>query len=294
LKHAQLAHVWAQQDPKRTSLRGSRMFFEGPVIYSHGPHWLIAQFVRNAQGATAVLLCTESRSTSTATHTRHVEAALQGLPHLILRVEQAAMRSHPDPSTVDRMVSNADTLMESAKRRRSATRRQWDLEGAQAVIDNARAFVAFYGFDYTIPSIFDGLSAIVAQARVARATAEIARLESQRAKDAAGFDAWRNGAAPYCPTSYSIDPTGSVYLRVRGDTVETSRGAAVPLASALRLYRLACAARTASADVNPARLPRVGEFVARAIRADGSVTIGCHTLSYERMTECASVIEARA
>lgn len=68
--HAQVAHVWAQQEKERGN--GSNMFFEGKTIYSYGYHFPLATFLSNG----AVVINNESYSVSTAKHQSHVFRAV--------------------------------------------------------------------------------------------------------------------------------------------------------------------------------------------------------------------------
>lgn len=112
-----------------------------------------------------------------------------------------------------------------------------------------------------------------------RADAIVSTIATQRAefksrlnaRNADAISAWRNGAANYLPSGL---PT---MARIVGDTVETSRGARVPLAHAARLVRIAerVAARGGNTwGANDG--PMVGHYRVSSIGADFSAVIGCH------------------
>lgn len=71
----ELAHVWAGQ--KQQEGRGSSMFFDGPSIFSYGRHFEIARIVRAGVkgGAPIVLFNSASYSKSTTKHKSHVARA---------------------------------------------------------------------------------------------------------------------------------------------------------------------------------------------------------------------------
>lgn len=82
---------------------------------------------------------------------------------------------------------------------------------------------------------------------------------------------WRAGGRLF-PGSHS----GPVYLRLVGDTIETSRGARVPLSDALALYRA-----LAPVKERGVALPElsVGHYRGVYLRA-GIVTVGCHSIPW--------------
>jgi len=133
--------------------------------------------------------------------------------------------------------------------------------------------------------------------------AKAAREESERAEKLA---AWFNGAPGPCPIRKA--PSGGAYLRIRGDQVETSEGAQVPLAHAIRAFKVAKALREKHYDsANPdspankrdvwksnGRVVRVGHFTVDAIQANGSFRAGCHFLAWpdiERAALAAGVFD---
>lgn len=130
-----------------------------------------------------------------------------------------------------------------------------------------------------------------------RADAIIGTIARQRAefdagmnaRNAAAIDAWRAGSANYLPSGL---PT---MARIVGDTVQTSRGASVPLSHAARLVRLA--ERIAARGGNtwqPGAGPRVGHYQVTAINADFSAVIGCHEFSAEESARIIAAIKQTA
>lgn len=104
--------------------------------------------------------------------------------------------------------------------------------------------------------------------------AECARamLEAEKAKRAADIAAWIAGTS-----NKGIPYDAGTYARIRGDVVETSRGASVPIAHACRLARVFDRIVSAGGkDWPDGSGPMVGHYRVNHIGADGSLTIGCH------------------
>lgn len=107
------------------------------------------------------------------------------------------------------------------------------------------------------------------------------------ARNAEKIQQWRNGERVYLPNDL---PT---MARIVGDTVETSRGARVPLEHAMRLVRIA--ERVASRggnDWKPGEGPIVGHFRVTHIGADMSAIIGCHEFTPDESKRAITVIKA--
>jgi hypothetical protein len=102
---------------------------------------------------------------------------------------------------------------------------------------------------------------------------ECARVEAEK------LPAWRAGESVRLP--YGAPET---YLRIKGDVVETSRGAEVPLKLAVAFYKR-LSAGTACAGMH------VGAFGYSGLDA-GMVTIGCHKIALKEMSDLYATLNA--
>jgi hypothetical protein len=109
----------------------------------------------------------------------------------------------------------------------------------------------------------------------ARAEFEVAR----RLENAERIAEWIAGARVAYPQGLPV-----ACRVVGGDTVETSRGARVPLADALRLAGLAkdCRERGLSLSL---RGVTVGQYQGTSISRDGTLTVGCHSIPWESIAD---------
>lgn len=127
-----------------------------------------------------------------------------------------------------------------------------------------------------------------------RAKREAAKAEAARLaalKGAEKLAAWQVGANV---SVYGLPPgrDNSAYLRVVGETVETSFGARVPLAEAIRVFRLVKACHDAGREWHSDRDSRVvvGSYSVTKIRATGDFIAGCHFLAWEEVERLARSI----
>ena len=110
---------------------------------------------------------------------------------------------------------------------------------------------------------------------------------------------WRNGADVRLPWNATRDESGGAMLRIRGDVVETSLGATVPIDHARRVMRFyrrlrahgMCSSNTqheARADVT------LGHFTLDSIAEDGSVRAGCHYITATEIDRLYSIMGEQA
>jgi hypothetical protein len=114
--------------------------------------------------------------------------------------------------------------------------------------------------------------------------ARLARL-AQQAKDREQFERWQEGLPVACPGSYHTSESGGVHMRRvernGQDVLQTSRGAEVPFAHAVKVFRVLKAMRLSGRTwQRNGRIIRVGHFTVDRIDSDGSFTAGCHDFKW--------------
>lgn len=119
---------------------------------------------------------------------------------------------------------------------------------------------------------------------VARDNAE--RMERERA----AREAWLAGEAGSRYSRFS-DENGRALLRVAGDTLETSHGAAVPLAHAVKAFPLIklCRERGQGWKRN-GHTVRVGHFQIDSIDTAGNFKAGCHDIGWNEVERIAKLL----
>lgn len=117
----------------------------------------------------------------------------------------------------------------------------------------------------------------------------VASEEAARARvlNAEVIQKWRAGEAVRVPHEVPA------MIRVKGEIVETSKGASVPLSHALRLVRIAQrVAAQGGCDYLKNDGPAVGYFRVNSISADMGAVIGCHEISPEEAARALVMLEA--
>lgn len=116
-------------------------------------------------------------------------------------------------------------------------------------------------------------------ARAAHDAARAARVAAQRLEDAERITEWLAGGRVAYPHGLPI-----ACRVIGGDTVETSRGARVPLDQALRLAALAKDCREKGLSLS-LRGVTVGQYQGTSIDRDGTLHVGCHSIPWESIAD---------
>lgn len=132
-------------------------------------------------------------------------------------------------------------------------------------------------------------------ADLARVTAETEERRIANAEKAEQIRAWYAGAA--VRVRFDAD-SGGAALRVRGDMLETSHGASVPLEHAVKAFRFIklCRERNEAFHRN-GRTIRVGHFQVDSISPSGDFKAGCHSFTWpevEKAAKAAGVFDCPA
>lgn len=315
LTNEQLRHLFCQQDADSTSDRcagGGTLAFRGRTLYSYLTpvamwHWSTSR--------EKVLLVTND-GYSTTTKTKHIcHLSSDAHPAAVFFVPYVGRDGGKAPHTPDNFheanlehlkAAYADSLAALARKQKDFAEETWLRESFVQRGEQIEEYAQLFGIEC---GKFDGgadfdRAALAWRAkrlendtpekrarREADAARRQARKEAQEADRRAyhqkAIDGWKRGERNHLPwEALSAFPT---YLRLKdGDTVQTSRGAEVPLNRAIRLFEACRQCREAGLG-SEARM-KVGHFELTSIDEHGNATIGCHFLTFEVMDEFARQI----
>ena len=273
-----VAHLWAHraQDSARNR---SNFFFEGDTIYSYGSHFPIARHVKTRRGR-AVLFTTRDYSHTTAGHKCIVEGACRHLTVFHVRHVCDSNRKAQFDEYRERYVELA------RKYSRARSNKPWILGSLRDLVDEANRFAQFFGLRCRL-SLPDDLSVMEVECRAIekREREQKQRAEANRQREAIEhLQKWVDGVTDYCP-GY-----GPIRLRIRGDELQTSRGARVPLAHAVKAFRIIKRLRNngQSYERNGHTI-HLGHFALDAVDAQGNVRAGCHQVEWSEIERVATI-----
>lgn len=173
-----------------------------------------------------------------------------------------------------------------------------------ALLSNCAAFSSAARFrmraeaarlDSLLPALRDEVAAYREIERQREQAEYEERMRLNRLAHADKVAAWHKGA----DVRITFDAeTGGAALRIRGDLLETSHGASVPLAHAIKAFRFVKLMRERGTEwQRNGKTIRVGHFQIDSIAANGDFVAGCHKFSWpevERAAALAGVAEVEA
>ena len=304
--NAMVAHVWAQQTQESGRSHNGNFSFSGPLLYSYSTP--IAAFVE-AKGGTIIL--TTSRTYSKTTSGKHMPSLRHSLAghkadgFTVPNVRPIGEREHGDNLAF--LVAQYQGMAKWVERCR-------DYHGTEGGLVHSLALAAGDAQRYAVafklkcpklnPAELAAAvwakraerdakrntpAAIKARAKAAekREALAVRKAELARASEAEKLEAWRNGESVRI---YTHDDKGGALLRIKGDVLETSQGASVPLPHAIRVFRFAklCREKGEAWQRNGSSL-RVGHFQVDSIGPDGSFRAGCHRINWPEIERAATL-----
>ena len=273
-----VAHLWAHKSQDFARNPGHNFYFHGDTIYSYGSHFPVAHHV-SRKGNSAVLFTTRSYSSTTAGHKCMAEGACRHLT-----VFHVADVTASRPQFGEYRARYMALVGQYAKARQ---RKPDILAGLRDLVCEANQYAEFFGLRarLTLP---DDLTGMIAEcqaiekrekARKQREQAKRAREEQERIRQ------WVDGETDYCPSNGQ-----PIRLRVKGDELQTTRGARVPLDHAIKAFRVIKRLREkGQAYQRNGHTIHLGHFALDAIDTQGNVTAGCHNVAWEEIERVATL-----
>lgn len=229
--NSEAIHVWANH-PERNG-RANSVSFGGGVLWSYNT--AIGQHVTNDKGESVVILNRTNYSVTTSKHQGEAAYAVNHLKriyihHIGYNVQNLKYTLIGDRERLIEFYEyEAANLL--AKAERARTKGDYYRGAAYAHLNELREYFAFFGIDYAPPANMDELkqAAIERENEAKRIAAE---MKAKRERDEAErLEKWRNGENVY---SY-FEMTA---LRIKGETIETSKGANIPVEHAIKVWPL--------------------------------------------------------
>lgn len=271
-------HLWAAQSRPRA--KSGNVSFDGPVMFSY------AAPIGYILGDDRVMLSDQKFSVTTSCHQSKAAYAV----HHMRRV-YAPVLPHREGQNLDLVhVQNDRAWMEQVERLRKEyqayKRLRSRLSEIETILAQRDAYSEFFGLGWTRPSMDELDKRLEVEALRMREWAKtIQRQDKERAEARAREQAealvdWRNNVERRYP---HFEVTA---LRLSADktTIETSRGASVPVEVAPWLWRAATRCKSNGIEYTPENSERqVGDYKLTMIHPDGTLVVGCHTIPFSEL-----------
>lgn len=307
--NAMTAHVWAQQTQEHGRSNNGNLYFRGRTIYSYRDTWPLAHFHESG----LIIINRESYSISTSQHLNEVTGAIgYGRENVVsvhsTKILTAIVQGYGTNQDIANKIC-AETrdiayshIKQAAKRKKDSLRFS-DIGDALAAISTAEklcnALDSSVQFHQQLSALQeqlrnDSATLITAKGDEIKAENEAAKKRKAQEKEQAkiyhdemlakfrrgeGYSAWD-----------LTRHTNKIYMRVKGDEIETSRGARFPVDHALKAFKTIriCKERGETYSRENVRMiggnsPRLGHFTIDAIEANGNVKAGCHYVEWDEI-----------
>jgi hypothetical protein len=266
--HAECIHRFMQFD--QSAGRAGNVFFSNDVLYSYGYHFELSRLLSDG----TLLVNTRSYSKSTSKH-------------------QSITRSAVNPAKVKRKVFlewqkdfHFDSCFRLHVKEANLTYSAWNNTGRKGFraldplfksVENLRALESMQSIDWgALDFDLDELKAIYyersrAQDLITRKAAKTRETAKQRT-EAEKLALWLKGI--YSGNFYH---TQKIYLRRKGENIETTRGAKVPFLEAVAMVKDI----RSGVDVTGRK---IGTYQVNKVTLD-NIVIGCHVIDFETVNE---------
>lgn len=284
VKSEQVAHLWANKSQSDARNANRSLWFKGDSIWSYGLHYELGRHI-TYNGEPLVMINTKGYSVTTRKQIRMVQDATKHLLQLDSKIglDQSDVRQ----TLVDRQDAVISELMYVFSRRKFfCTGDEWCADRSDKLVEfnNLCKKLGHYELTVEMPTDFwvlcrEHIKYRSEQETIAD-TLKAAKREIDRAKEAESLKGhltnWLAGWITIEVSLHAFDPQ---HIRVKGDYVETTRGANVPLRAAKLFMQLLDTGRIKPGD-------KVGSFPFESYDAKtGIITIGCHRFDIKQVRE---------
>lgn len=274
-----LIHRWANR--ARPAEKCGNVFYEGDKIYSYGYHFCMARLI----GDDAVIHTTARYSNTTACHLSIVRVASRHL--------KAYYCYDPDAPAYQNMAAARNAMIakltDAEKPRiRQTTREALRADATRIALQANEYLTALPAEEIGIARPISVSAADIALAIENARESAARKIEADKARKAAAIEntklavaCWRDGDYVETYKLHALD----CMLRVKGDAVETSKGAQIPVSDALKLWPVIGRVMRSDGDYAPGE--PLGNYRLTKIRKDGSIVVGCHDIPYSEIERVA-------
>lgn len=294
----EIGHLWAHQT--QTSARSAAsVSFEGPDFYSYST--VIASIVTGKDGTKAFLHSKDRYSNTTSKHQCWARQAAFGREFYIPGTSRHNNDTFSNPARIlAAWTEEVKDKLSEGSRAREPKKTRLILEASQ-LVDLMREFAEFMGLKKVkYPALPNSVAELASMMEIEekRKAAAAKKAEARRNREEAAarldafpkMEAWLRGENV---DTWSFGRYYDTLLRVFGDQVETSKGAAFPVSHAKRGLALVEAVRNGGKEwVRNGHTCHLGHYQIDRIEPNGTVHAGCHLVSYAAIERIAPEVIA--
>lgn len=293
--NSMVAHIWAQQTQEQGRSNNGQFYFKGPTIYSYRDSWPLAHFHESG----LILINTQRVSNTTSRHESYVRGALAYDDSRIVYIDSVRiMERLLEKYTGSDIIANeitelfkikVDSALVSASKRKKESTRANDINEALNALHTCEKLCKALKQSFPLHDLQEKLkgdsAGIIAAHKKEREELERVRKEAAKTGHDEELQKFRNGE-PY-NSNKLLKYTQDKYMRIKGESIETSGGAEFPIAHALKAFKLICAIKERGESYRPDKTIHLGHFKIDMINKNGDVKAGCHYVKWSEIESCA-------
>lgn len=281
--HSEVAHIWASQSQYEG--RASRVFFEDGVIYSYGRHFPVARFA--PEYGNVVLFTSRGYSSSTGKHKTLIRGAIPSGFNVVYCDDPTRNELHNLDkwrAAVEWMRRDFAAKTHRISRGNLAVEIFKTCESAIVYCNALKIVIPEWANESNDETAAREYVYELAKAREIKKAAARAEYEKKMGLEAVERMAlWaigenvHSGGFQYLPTA----------LRIKGESIQTSRGANIPVDDAIKLWPLLVRAKQSGKTLE-AGLHSIHLGAYRFNSFDGNTLIvGCHSIAWDQLEKIA-------
>lgn len=274
--NSELVHIWANNSEPTVNKSANSMSCQFDRLFSYAT--CIAEIVGNT-----VILNTCSYSNTTSKHqslargaVRHfdtIRLPIAGRNHSTLVFGQNDFDSH----IVKYCLADVGHYLVKASR----SRKNADLYKAEAlsIVENLNKYASLLGLEFSAPDLSEHQEAALRADKVQKEQEKIRKAEKikQQAEDLARWQAGEDVRSYFEVTA----------LRIKGDTIETSRGARIPTADAIKIWPLLLRSKRSGKPFEASlHSINLGSYRFNSFNGENLI-VGCHTIGWAQLEKMA-------
>lgn len=272
----ELVHIWANNAEPSINKSANSVSCQFDRLFSYAT--CIGEIVGNT-----VILNTYSYSNSTSKHqilareaVRHMDKIYLSIPgynHSTLVFGQDTFNTRiVEPC----LKSVGEYLVKASRSRKYA---DWNKAEALSIVANLKKYADLLGLQFSAPDLSEYQEAALRADKVRKEQEKIRKAEKikQQAEDLARWKAGEDVRSYFEVTA----------LRIKGDEIETSRGAKIPVDHAVRAWPILKRLFNKGAELSPSHTLKLGHYTVNRI-TDKALIVGCHTIPFSEVENIAA------
>lgn len=277
--NSELTHIWANQ--VQDEGEANSMFFNGGRLFSF--RTCFAQIVGDY-----VIFNNHCFSSYTSRHQSKARAAIHGKTLININLPGRG-RDHLKFNQVEFneiLVNHGESEAEEMLIKASRARKHRDLylSWANDIYKSLKQYADAFGLVYELPADLDQLEQAAVNAAKNRAEIEKAKRAARIIEQAENLQKWRNGEDVRTNFEFTA-------LRLKGDVIETTRGANIPADHARKIWPLLAKLKQAGQTYTRGeKSHNLGHYVIDSFDGD-TLRVGCHVIPWAEVANMAEVLK---